>query len=118
MARFRFPHALVLLVAFAFIAAIASYMVPAGEYERRDDEVTGRKVVVNGTYHSVEPSPVSPFNAVVAIPRGAADAASVIFFVFLVGGAFAVVEKTGALTRAVNWLVHRLLLAWCLLAAG
>lgn len=108
MRRFRFPHALVLLVAFALVAAVASYIVPAGEYERRDDPVTGRKVVVSGTYHEVEAQPVSPFNAVVAIPRGAADAASVIFFVFLVGGAFAVVEQTGALTRAVNWLVHRL----------
>ena len=108
MRRFRFPHPLVLLVAFAFLAAVASYVLPAGEYERRDDPVTGRKVVVGGTYHEVAPTPVSPFDVVVAIPRGAADAASVIFFVFLVGGAFAVVEKTGALTRAVNWLVHRL----------
>jgi uncharacterized ion transporter superfamily protein YfcC len=51
---------------------------------------------------------VGPFEAIVAIPRGAVDAASVIFLVFLVGGAFAVVEKTGALTFGVNWLVHRL----------
>lgn len=108
MRRLHFPHALVLLVAFALTAAAASYIIPAGEYQRRDDEATGRRVVVSGTYHRVEPQPVSPFNAVVAIPRGAADAASVIFFVFLVGGAFAVVEKTGALTRSVNWLVHRL----------
>ena len=108
MRRLSFPHPLVLLVAFAFLAAIASYVLPAGEYERRDDPVTGRKVVVGGTYHAVEPTPVSPFDVVVAIPRGAADAASIIFLVFLVGGAFAVVEKTGALTRAVNWLVHRL----------
>src|SRR5687767_1618988 len=108
MRRFPFPHALVLLVAFALLAALASYIVPAGEYQRRDDPVTGRKVVVSGTYHQVAAEPVSPFDAVVAIPRGAADAASVIFFVFLVGGAFAVVEKTGALTGVVNWLVHRL----------
>jgi uncharacterized ion transporter superfamily protein YfcC len=108
MRRFPFPHALVLLVAFALLAALASYVIPAGEYQRRDDPVTGRKVVVSGTYHQVSADPVSPFDAVVAIPRGAADAASVIFFVFLVGGAFAVVEKTGALTGAVNWLVHRL----------
>ena len=32
------------------------------------------------------------------------DAASVIFYVFLVGGAFAVVERTGALARLVNGL--------------
>ncbi|HET9441098.1 MAG TPA: Na+/H+ antiporter NhaC family protein [Longimicrobiales bacterium] len=108
MRRLHFPHVLVLLVAFALVAAAASYIVPAGEYQRRDDEATGRRVVVSGTYHRVAAQPVSPFNAVVAIPRGAADAASVIFFVFLVGGAFAVVEKTGALTRSVNWLVHRL----------
>ena len=108
MQRRRFPHALVLLVVFAMLAAVASYIVPAGEYQRRDDEVTGRRVVVPGTFQRVESQPVSPFDAVVAIPRGAADAASVIFFVFLVGGAFAVVEKTGALTRIVNALARRL----------
>ncbi len=108
MRRLSFPHPLVLLVIFALLAAAASYVVPAGEYQRRDDPVTGREVVVSGTYHAVEPAPVSPFEAVVAIPKGAADAASVIFLVFLVGGAFAVVEKTGALTFAVNWLVQRL----------
>jgi uncharacterized ion transporter superfamily protein YfcC len=37
-----------------------------------------------------------------------ADAAGVIFYVFLVGGAFAVVERTGALATLVNWLVARL----------
>ena len=37
-----------------------------------------------------------------------ADAASVIFYVFLVGGAFAVVERTGALAQLVNWLAQRL----------
>jgi len=36
------------------------------------------------------------------------DAASVIFYVFLVGGAFAVVEQTGALGRLVNSLVRAL----------
>jgi uncharacterized ion transporter superfamily protein YfcC len=46
--------------------------------------------------------------AAVAIPQGLADAASVVFLVFLVGGAFAVVEQTGALAGAVAWLVNRL----------
>jgi uncharacterized ion transporter superfamily protein YfcC len=106
--RMRFPHPLVLLVAFALLAAAASWLLPAGEYERKDDPVTGRSVVVSGTYHHVEPAPVGPFEAVVAIPKGAVDAASVIIFVFLIGGAFAVVDKTGAMNAAVNWLVHAL----------
>src|SRR5439155_1540438 len=44
----------------------------------------------------------------VAIPKGMADAASVTFFVFLIGGAFTVVDRTGALRGAVDWLVRRL----------
>ncbi|MDX2121858.1 MAG: YfcC family protein [Gemmatimonadota bacterium] len=101
----RFPHPLVLLLACLGLAAAASHLLPAGEYERREDPVTGRSVVVAGTYHRVEPAPVGAFRALVAIPRGMADAAGVIFYVFLVGGAFAVVERTGASTRLVQRVV-------------
>jgi len=89
------------------LAALASHVLPPGEYDRRDDPVTARQVVVAGTYHSVAPRPVGAFQAVVAIPRGMADAAAVIFFVFLIGGAFTVVDETGALRQGVDWLVRR-----------
>jgi uncharacterized ion transporter superfamily protein YfcC len=108
VARASFPHPLTLLTACIFAAAICSYILPAGAYDRRDDPVTGRQVVVAGTYHRVEPRPVGPFEALVAIPKGLADAASVVFFVFLVGGAFTVVDETGALRQGVTWLVRRL----------
>ncbi|MCY3610524.1 MAG: YfcC family protein [Gemmatimonadetes bacterium] len=108
--RFRLsvPHPLVLLTACVILAAIASHVLPAGEYERRDDEVTGRSVVVAGTYHEVEPSSVNLFDAIVALPRGMADAAEVIFLVFLIGGAFTVVDETGALKRGVTSLIRSL----------
>lgn len=106
--RIRFPHPLVLLLACVAVAAALTWMLPAGEFDRRDDPVTGRSVVVAGTYHPVPAQPVSPFAAIVAIPRGMADAASVIFLVFLVGGAFAVVERTGALEHGVRRLARRL----------
>jgi uncharacterized ion transporter superfamily protein YfcC len=108
MPRVRFPDPLTLLMACIFMAALLSYLLPAGEYERRDDPATGRSVVVSGTYHRVDANPVNPFDAVVAIPRGLADAAAVVFLVFLVGGAFTVVDKTGALGVAVGWLASRL----------
>lgn len=104
----RFPHPLTLMVGCVLIAAALSYLLPAGQFERRDDPSTGRSVVVAGTYHRVAPAPVRPFDAIVAIPRGMADAGAVIFYVFLVGGAFAVVERTGASTRLVQSLVARL----------
>ena len=44
----------------------------------------------------------------VAIPKGLADAGVGCVSVFLVGGAFTVVDETGALRQAVEWLVRRL----------
>ncbi len=70
--------------------------------------MTGRSVVVPGTYQEVERSPVGPFDAIVAIPRGMAAAADIVFLVFLIGGAFAVFDATGALRRGIGWLVRRL----------
>ena len=108
MRRAAFPHPLTLLTACILAAALASYVLPAGQYDRRDDPVTGRSIVVAGTYHRVERSPVGPFQALVAIPKGLAAAGSVVFLVFLVGGAFTVVDETGALRQAVTWLVRQL----------
>lgn len=106
--RLRVPHPLVLLTGCVFAAALASWVLPAGSYDRIEDEATGRTVVVSGTYHAVDPAPVGPFQALVDLPRGMADAADVIFLVFLVGGAFTVVDETGALRRGVGWMVNRL----------
>ncbi|HEV2180639.1 MAG TPA: hypothetical protein VGR59_09975, partial [Gemmatimonadaceae bacterium] len=106
--RFRMPNALVLMVTCVAIAAALSWVLPAGAYQRREDPGTGRSVVVAGTFHTVEANPVGPFSAVVAIPKGLEDAADVVFFVFLIGGAFAVVDRTGALAYGVDRLVRRL----------
>ncbi|HEX6751059.1 MAG TPA: hypothetical protein VF092_27465 [Longimicrobium sp.] len=108
IARVRFPHPLILLVGGVLLAALLTWILPAGEYNRTHDPVTDRDVVVAGTYHTVSPQPVGPFDAIVAIPKGMVDAGDVIFFVFLVGGAFAVVEKTGALTRGMDALLRLL----------
>ena len=102
------PHPLVLLSACIVLAAAGSYLLPAGAYDRITDEEVGRTVVVAGTYQEVEPSPVGPFEAIVALPRGMVDAAEVIFLVFLIGGAFTVVDETGALRRGITSLVRAL----------
>ncbi len=106
--RFRLPHPLVLLTGFVLAAAVLTWVVPAGEYDRQEDPATGRQVVVPGTYHAVAPSPVSLTDALVDIPKGMADAASVIFLVFLVGAAWTVVERTGVFGTLLDGLVERL----------
>ena len=104
----RFPHPIVLLTAGIMLAAVATYLLPAGEYDREVDEATGRSVVVAGTYHEVESAPVGAFAAVVAIPKGLIDAADVVFLILLAGGAFTVIDATGALRGGVSWMVRRL----------
>ncbi len=106
--RFGVPHPLVLLTGCVILAALASYVVPAGQYDRVEDAATGQTVVVAGTYQAVERTPVGLFEAMVALPRGMAEAGEVIFLVFLIGGAFTVVDETGALRRGVTSLVRTL----------
>jgi uncharacterized ion transporter superfamily protein YfcC len=108
MKRLTLPHPLALLTACVILGAALSWVLPAGQYDRRDDPATGRKVVVAGTFHHVDSHPVGPFDTLLAIPHGLIDAASVVFFVFLVGGAFTVVDETGALRQGVSSLVSRL----------
>jgi len=108
MKRIRFPHPLTLLVACIAVAAALSYVLPSGEYNRVSDPATGRQVVVAGTFHRVPQSPVGFFQALVDVPRGMADAASVIFLVFLAGGAFTVVDRTGVLQAGVDSLASAL----------
>jgi uncharacterized ion transporter superfamily protein YfcC len=108
MPKPRFPHPLALLVGCVLVAAALTWVLPAGKFERREDLATGRSVVVAGTYTRVEPHPVGPFQAFVAIPKGIVDAASVIGLVFLIGGGFTVVERTGTFGRLVHGLARRL----------
>ena len=102
-----FPHPLSLLFVCVALAATLTWVLPAGQYDRHKDEATGRDVVTAGTYRPAVPNPISPFDALVALPKGMADAGSVIFFVFLIGGAFTVVDKTGALRALVDVLVTK-----------
>jgi uncharacterized ion transporter superfamily protein YfcC len=90
------------------VAAVLTWILPAGQYDRQLDAATHRDVVVPGTFHAVEPQPVGPLATLAAVPRGIIDAADVIALVFLVGGAFVVVDRTGALRAGLAALVRAL----------
>ena len=106
MKAFRFPHPLVLLSFFIVLAAVGSYLLPAGKFARRPNAATGREVVVPGSYHRVPATPVGVLDTLVDVPRGLAAAGGVIFLIFLAGGAFTVVDQTGALRYGVDWLLR------------
>ena len=78
----RFPNALVLIFGLIVAAQLATYVLPAGVFER-----DGRQVI-EGTYRTVEVAPLPAFTFLTAIPTGLAEAADIIFFVLIVGGVF------------------------------
>jgi uncharacterized ion transporter superfamily protein YfcC len=92
----------VLLLGGVVVAAALTWLLPAGEFERRDDPATGRRVVIAGTYQRVDPTPVGPFAALVAIPQGFVEAGEVVAAILFVGGAWVVVDGLGTLGRLVG----------------
>ncbi len=84
------------------VAFLLTWVLPAGQYERRIDEATGRALVVAGTYERVEAARLSLFDALIAVPRGIIEGADVIVTILFVGGAFALLDATGALGRLVG----------------
>lgn len=102
----RAPDALLIVLVVLLLAVGLTWVVPAGEFER--GKIGTRTVVVPGTYQSVEASPV-PWHGVLTAPvKGFSDkdAALIIGFVFIVGGAFAVINATGAITAGIHRLMR------------
>jgi uncharacterized ion transporter superfamily protein YfcC len=94
----RIPHTFVLLFLLVAVAALATHCVPAGEYERV--ESGGRKLVDPGSYRAVEARPAGATDVLLAFPRGLLATAPIVFFIFLLGGSFQVLQATGAAERA------------------
>jgi len=103
----RLPHPLILMSGCVFLAAASTWWLPAGVYERAADPVTGRDVVLAGSYAITEANPTMPLEALTAIPRGIAEVADILAMIFLIGGALTVVDRTGALGRGMAALVRR-----------
>lgn len=94
------PHVYILLLALVLICGILTYIVPAGQYDMM--EVDGRQVVDSTTYHAIDQTPVTPMSMLTSITRGLQESAQIIFFIFIVGGAIAVIQSTGAIEAAIG----------------
>jgi len=103
-----FPHPLTLLFLCVVVAAILTWLLPAGEFIRQPDPATGREVVVAGSYHAVARTPVGLLGTLMSIPKGIVAGADIIMLVFIMGGAFTVVDRAGALKGSFEALVRTL----------
>jgi uncharacterized ion transporter superfamily protein YfcC len=105
--KFKVPHTLVILFSMVVLAQVLTYIIPAGSFDRIETE-SGRMQVVPGSFHlTPDVSAVSPFASLTAIPKGFSGAHEIIFFVFIIGGLFAVLRATGSLEAGMASLLRR-----------
>lgn len=97
--KWEFPHVFALMFGLIIITAVMTYFIPAGEYERETTVVNGteRTVVINDTYHEAEGSPTGFFEVFQTVHKGMTQSADIIFFIFIVGGAFGILNATKAI---------------------
>lgn len=124
--RFQVPHVFALLTGVIFIISLLTWVLPAGQYQREKRTVGGleRSVVVPDSYQTLKKnyslkgavlgderegfaSPVSLVGFLSAIPRGMERSSEIIFFIFILGGVFGILQRTGAIVALLNAMQQR-----------
>ncbi|KAA3610329.1 MAG: putative basic amino acid antiporter YfcC [Calditrichaeota bacterium] len=122
--KMEMPHVFTLLTIVVFLCSALTYIIPSGKYERESKTVGSmtRTVIVPGSYKTQEKqysvkgtilgesvegkaSPVSIVNFLSAIPRGMAEAAEIIFFIFIIGGVLGILQETGMIIAILQKLM-------------
>ena len=100
--KFRMPTAYTILFLLLILVAAATWIVPAGAYQRAGEDETP----VAGSYHAVPQQPQGPGDVILASFQGFYDAVDVALFILMVGGFLGVVMKTGAIDAGVGNVVR------------
>jgi uncharacterized ion transporter superfamily protein YfcC len=103
------PDVFVIAFSLILIAAAATWILPGGAYERHQERVGSsvREIVVPGTYH-VAPSNRQLTAIFLAPMRGFLKMGAIIGLIFIVGGAFNILNDTGAIAAGIHQLVRLL----------
>ena len=98
--KLKFPNTFVLLFALLALIAAATWVVPGGQYEFVT--VNGKKVIDPDSYRVVASNPQGLVALLTAPIKGFVEAALIIGFVLIVGGAFNVLHKTEAIDAMIK----------------
>jgi uncharacterized ion transporter superfamily protein YfcC len=96
--RFSIPHNLVIVFSIVIIAAVLTWIIPGGKYERETVTVNGveRSVIINGSFHYVDSQPQT-WQIFSAFYKGFVNMSHIIVFILMLGGAFWIMNETKAI---------------------
>ncbi|MFH0755765.1 MAG: AbgT family transporter [Bacteroidota bacterium] len=96
--RIAIPHTYVIIFALIIGAALLTWILPGGEFERKTIDVNGtpREVIIEGSFHSSEKAPQT-WQVFSALFDGFAGKADIIVFILIIGGAFWIMNDSKAI---------------------
>lgn len=104
---FKVPNNIVIVFSIIIIAAILTWIVPGGKYDRQTIKVNGvdREVIVNGTYQKVESQPQT-WQIFSAFYKGFIKMSHIIVFILMIGGAFWIMNETKSIDIGILSFLH------------
>lgn len=102
----EFPHSFIILFSMLILATLATYIVPAGQYESVVDEVTQKTTILADSFHYIKQSPVGFFDMFLSVIEGMNQGSQVIFFIFVVGASLHILLQTGAIDTCIGSMVR------------
>lgn len=92
---------------FLIIAAITllTYVIPAGQYERHEEN--GRTIIDPTKFEFVEKTPVGLLDMFNSFHQGMVNGAPIILFVLLFGGALGIMQATGSIDALIRFTVQK-----------
>lgn len=106
--QFHLPHTYVIIFWMVILAAILTYIIPAGQYDRIDDPVTGKTLVVMDSFKFIASNHAGIMELLNAAPAGLIATASLVFFILLVGGSIQIITATGAIDVLLGKFIYAL----------
>ena len=100
----KIPHTFTIVFGLIVLAAVLTWVVPAGEYTRVVEG--GREVVLNDSFHRVDAAPQTR-QVFSALFNGFVDKADIIIFILMVGGAFWILNNSHAIDVGVMAFLRR-----------
>jgi uncharacterized ion transporter superfamily protein YfcC len=106
--KIAIPHTYVIVFAFIIAAALLTWILPGGEFERETVDVNGtpREIIVEGSFHTAEKSPQT-WQVFSALFDGFADKADIIVFILIIGGAFWIMNDSRAIDVGIQSFLTR-----------
>lgn len=94
----KVPHTFVIVFGFIIAAAMLTWFVPGGEFDRQSVVVNGqpREVIIEDSFHYIENQPQT-WQVFSSIFDGFVDKADIIVFIIIIGGAFWILNESKAI---------------------